>query len=81
VTAYAVGAAIIQGISANPAAAQGKVAQTSVAYQDKPKGAQVATAVVFFQPPNACKVVDGNVSAQAGAPCLRKDLKLSSRKF
>ncbi len=64
VTAYAVGAAIIQGISANPAAAQGKVAQTSVAYQDKPKGAQRCDGCSLFQPPNACKVVDGNVSAQ-----------------
>jgi hypothetical protein len=64
VAAYAVGGAIIQGISPNPAVAQGKVAQNSVAYQDKPKGAQRCDGCSLFQPPNACKVVDGNVSPQ-----------------
>ena len=48
----------------NPASAQGKVAQTSVAYQEKPKGAQRCDGCSLFQPPNTCKVVDGQVSPQ-----------------
>jgi hypothetical protein len=64
VAAYAVGGAIIQGITPNPASAQAKVAQTSVAYQEKPKGAQRCDGCSLFQPPNTCKVVDGQVSPQ-----------------
>ena len=64
VAAYTVGGAIIQGLGPNPAAAQGKVAQNSVAYQDKPKGTQRCDGCSLFQPPTACKVVDGQVSPQ-----------------
>jgi hypothetical protein len=63
-TTYAVGAAIIGGLGPNVAAAQAKVAQSAVAYQDKPKGTQRCEGCNLFQPPTACKVVDGAVSPQ-----------------
>jgi High potential iron-sulfur protein len=64
VTTYTVGAAIIEGLAPNFAAAQAKVAQNTVAYQDKPKGAQRCDACALFQAPHSCKVVDGDVSPQ-----------------
>jgi hypothetical protein len=64
VATYAVGAAIIEGVRSNPAAAQAKVAQNTVSYQDKPKGTQHCDGCSLFQPPNGCKVVDGAISAQ-----------------
>jgi hypothetical protein len=63
-TTYAVGAAIIGGLGPNVASAQAKVAQSAVSYQDKPKGTQRCDACNLFQPPSACKVVDGAVSPQ-----------------
>jgi hypothetical protein len=63
-TIYAVSAAIIEGLAPNFAAAQTKVAQNTVSYQDKPKGPQRCDGCSLFQPPHACKVVDGDVSPQ-----------------
>jgi High potential iron-sulfur protein len=63
-TTYAVGAAIIGGLAPNIASAQAKVAQSAVAYQEKPKGTQRCDGCSLFQAPNACKVVDGTVSPQ-----------------
>jgi hypothetical protein len=63
-TTYAVGATIIRALGPNVAAAQAKVAQSAVAYQDKPKGTQRCEGCTLFQPPSACKVVDGAVSPQ-----------------
>jgi hypothetical protein len=64
VATYAVGGAIIQVLGPNLAAAQAKVGQNTVSYQDKPKGTQRCDGCTLFQPPNACKVVEGEVSAQ-----------------
>jgi hypothetical protein len=64
VAAYAVGGAIIQGSGLTAAIAQGKVAQTAVAYQDSPKGAQRCDGCSLFLAPNSCKVVDGQISSQ-----------------
>ena len=64
VTTYAVGAAIIQGLGPRLAISQAKVAQSAVVYQDKPKGTQRCDGCSLFQPPNACKVVAGEVSPQ-----------------
>jgi len=61
---YAVGAAVVAGLGANLGAAQAKVAQNAVAYQDKPKGTQRCDGCSLFQAPNACKVVDGAISPQ-----------------
>jgi hypothetical protein len=64
VATYAVAGAIIQVLRPNLAAAQGKVGQNAVAYQDKPKGTQRCDGCSLFQPPNTCKVVEGEVSTQ-----------------
>jgi High potential iron-sulfur protein len=44
------------------AAAQTKVAQKVVAYQDKPHDGQSCGNCLQFEPPNACKVVEGVIS-------------------
>ncbi len=48
--------------AAMQAAAQQKVSQTEVKYQDHPKGLQRCDGCLQFQPPNACKIVEGQVS-------------------
>ncbi len=63
-TIYTVSAAIIEGLAPNFAAAQAKVAQNTVSYQATPKGTQHCDGCSLFQPPHACKVVDGDVSPQ-----------------
>ena len=45
-----------------PAAAQQKISQADAKYQTTPKGDQRCDGCVNFQPPNACKFVDGNIS-------------------
>ena len=45
-----------------PAAA--KMSQPSVAYQDNPKGDQKCSNCSLFQEPNACTLVDGNISPE-----------------
>lgn len=47
--------------SGNRAAAQTKVTQKAVAYQDKPKGEQRCDNCMQFQAPSSCKVVEGNI--------------------
>jgi hypothetical protein len=44
------------------ASAQQKVTQATVQYQNKPKGPQNCAVCVNFQPPNACKFVQGTIS-------------------
>lgn len=43
------------------AAAQQKVSKADAKYQDQPKGQQRCEICVNFQPPNACKLVDGEI--------------------
>ena len=43
-------------------AAQAKMAQTSVAYQADPKDGKQCNQCNFFIEPNACKMVDGDIS-------------------
>jgi hypothetical protein len=59
-TAVAAGAAA-SGL-AKQAAAQQKIAQADAKYQDQPKDQQRCDNCVNFQPPNACKFVEGNIS-------------------
>jgi hypothetical protein len=47
---------------AKPAAAKGKMTQKKVAYQDTPKGTQECDGCKLFQPPSACKSVEGEIS-------------------
>jgi len=72
VVTYGVGAAIIQGLGSNLATAQAKVPQNTVSYQDKPKGAQRCDGCSLFQPPNACKTVDGAISPQGWCSLFAK---------
>jgi hypothetical protein len=44
------------------AAAQQKISQADAKYQATPKGDQRCDVCVNFQPPNACKFVEGNIS-------------------
>jgi hypothetical protein len=42
--------------------AQQKIAKTALMYQDKPKDGAKCSACVQFQPPNQCKLVEGDIS-------------------
>lgn len=44
------------------AGAQQKISQAAAKYQDQPKGQQSCAVCVNFQPPNACKFVQGTIS-------------------
>jgi hypothetical protein len=64
--AFTAGGATILGTTAGgirPAAAQTKVAQTLVGYQDTPKGDQRCDNCAQFEAPSSCKVVDGAIAA------------------
>ncbi len=59
--ALALGAvAIAAGVSQS--AAQQKISQADAKYQDTPKGNQRCDGCVNFQPPKACKFVQGDIS-------------------
>ena len=46
------------------ALAQPKISKVAVNYQDHPDGDKRCDRCVQFQPPDACKVVDGSISPQ-----------------
>jgi len=58
--ACAAGAATVLGATVTADAA--KLSQKAVFYQDSPKGDQRCDNCSLFQPPSACKSVDGDVS-------------------
>ena len=72
VATYGAAAAIVQGLGSNLATAQAKVAQNTVSYQDKPKGTQRCDGCNLFQPPNACKTVEGEISPQGWCSLFTK---------
>jgi len=72
VAIYGVGAAIIRSLGLNLATAQAKVTQKTVSYQDRPKGTQRCDGCNNFQPPNACKLVEGEVSPQGWCSLFTK---------
>ena len=47
-----------------PALAQPKISKIAVNYQDHPDGDKRCDKCIQFQPPDACKVVDGSISPQ-----------------
>ena len=60
-TALAVGAtAAVRVVS--PATAQEKMSQADAKYQGTPKDDQRCDGCILFQPPNTCKVVQGEIS-------------------
>jgi hypothetical protein len=58
------GAAMILGGTPNSASAVVKLSQKVVAYQEHPNGEKRCGKCLQFQPPNACKIVDGAVSPE-----------------
>ena len=59
-TALVLGAAAATVVS--QATAQEKLSQADAKYQDTPKGDQRCDSCMLFRPPNACKVVQGEIS-------------------
>jgi hypothetical protein len=60
----AVGATGVLAATLNPALAQPKISKVAVNYQDHPDGDKRCDRCVQFQPPNACKMVEGTISPQ-----------------
>jgi len=60
----AVAAAGILGATSNLAEAQPKISKVAVNYQDHADGDKRCDKCAQFQPPAACKVVDGTISPQ-----------------
>jgi High potential iron-sulfur protein len=60
-TALALGATAANTVL-SPAAAQEKMSQADAKYQGTPKDNQRCDGCMLFQPPNACKVVQGEIS-------------------
>ena len=60
-TALALGIAAA-GTAVTRAIAQQKITPAAAKYQDQPKGQQSCAVCVNFQPPNACKFVQGTIS-------------------
>jgi hypothetical protein len=48
----------------NPATAAPKISKKAVAYQDRPDGEKRCEKCAQFQPPDACKMVEGPISPQ-----------------
>jgi hypothetical protein len=71
--AAAAAAAVLQ------AAARQKIGQADAKYQDTPKGDQRCDGCISFQPPNACKFVQGDISpsgwCELFAAKIPKDLR------
>jgi hypothetical protein len=59
-----VGATGVLAAILNPASAQPKISKIAVNYQDHPDGDKRCDRCVQFQPPDACKMVDGSISPQ-----------------
>ena len=64
VLTIAAGAAGASVAGLGVARAQAKTPQKAMKYQDTPKGDQRCENCKQFQPPSACKVVDGTISPQ-----------------
>ena len=60
----AVGAIGVLAATLKPALAQPKISKVAVNYQDHPDGDKRCDKCIQFQPPDACKVVDGSISPQ-----------------
>jgi hypothetical protein len=58
-------------IRVRPAYAQ-KASKADAKYQDTPKDGQKCSACVYFQPPAACGVVEGNVSPEGWCAMYNK---------
>jgi hypothetical protein len=61
---FTAGGVAICGALPNPAAAAPKISKKAVAYQDHPDGDKECAKCAQFQPPDACKMVEGPISPQ-----------------
>jgi hypothetical protein len=57
-------AAGIIAAGSHPALAQPKISKIAVNYQDHPDGNKRCDKCIQFQPPDACKAVEGTISPQ-----------------
>jgi hypothetical protein len=60
----AISAVGILRAASKPAAAQPKISKVAVNYQDHPDGDKRCDRCFQFQPPDACKMVEGAISPQ-----------------
>ena len=60
----AVGATGVLAVTLKPALAQPKISKVAVNYQDNPDGDKRCDKCIQFQPPDACKMVEGTISPQ-----------------
>jgi hypothetical protein len=60
----AAGTATVLYASSNAAIAAPKISKAAVAYQDSPNGDKRCDKCAQFQPPDACKMVEGSISPQ-----------------
>jgi hypothetical protein len=61
-TSTALAVAVAADMVITRADAQQKISQAAAKYQDQPKGQQNCAVCANFQPPNACKFVQGKIS-------------------
>jgi hypothetical protein len=61
-TSAALAFAAAAGTAVTRANAQQKLTQAAAKYQDQPKEKQSCAVCVNFEPPNACKFVEGTIS-------------------
>jgi hypothetical protein len=77
-TAFTLSAATT-AVVVQQAAARQKISQADAKYQSTPKGDQRCDGCISFQPPNACKFVQGDISpsgwCELYAAKIPKDLK------
>ncbi len=63
-TGTALGFVLAADAAITRASAQQKLSQAAAKYQDQPKGQQSCAVCANFQPPNACRFVQGTISPQ-----------------
>ena len=61
---FTAGGVAICGALPKPATAAPKISKKAVAYQDHPDGDKQCAKCAQFQPPDACKMVEGPISPQ-----------------
>ena len=69
--AGAAGATAVLCAEPEPAGAVIKISKRAVAYQDQPNGDKACDKCAQFQPPDACKLVDGAINPRGYCPAFR----------
>lgn len=66
------GAALVAAVIPVREARAQKLAKSALQYQDKPKNGQRCDECVYFKPPNACGLVEGDISPQGWCSAFNK---------